>query len=439
MHYKLLKDKPYHRQDTLVSCGAACAQMTLDSLKGGTLYRQNYLAQAILENNTSDLAAPWGAAPDALRRVLERHQPAALETNMFQLIESNTECSVSRRIVWSIFKYDMPSIALVLQMRHWVVVYGYQITGVPKGPDDTNYEINGFFIHDPGPLYPTDPIEHEEGDVCGTVEGTGIMSMHVTYKTWQRIYMRGVPCDARSQWAGKHLAISYLDQPYEVEESLCTWEEPVGLQSSADSGSGQQPPVDSKALNEAVTRGASNGLVRYGLDKVSPWKGRLDDTGPKLEPGTPILFRYGPESDHPTLDAQDPIRHPYYLVPMEAHQGEPRVRRPMLVIVDINGEYSESFAMPNSQANTLSVASWQDLRKRAKTDNARQLDPLRKIIDNIDEKEEPDCQWMASCECLSRFVPVYVIPRGKGHYHIRADGFVLQRMHGRDGHDVWGL
>src|ERR1035438_10747361 len=65
---------PYHQQDTDYYCGAACAQMVLDSLGAGLL-DQNVLYNDNHSHSTTE--AGWYTAPDGLQWTMHNLEPPA--------------------------------------------------------------------------------------------------------------------------------------------------------------------------------------------------------------------------------------------------------------------------------------------------------------------------------------------------------------------------
>ncbi|HET9850926.1 MAG TPA: hypothetical protein VFP56_00305 [Candidatus Limnocylindrales bacterium] len=64
---------PYHQQDTDVYCGAACAQMVLDSIGAGIQAQDGIYTDE--RNHTNELAS-WYNPPDGLQWVLNDRRPA---------------------------------------------------------------------------------------------------------------------------------------------------------------------------------------------------------------------------------------------------------------------------------------------------------------------------------------------------------------------------
>jgi hypothetical protein len=436
---------PFHRQDSVVFCGAACAQSVLSSLyPGDSLFEQDKLAGEIGNNSTSDLAVPWYSGPDGLRWALSRYQPSRQEYS-FQVAASATEEKLSRLIVWALYSTGkrVPQIALTYGMRHWLLVYDYDIEGDPKGPDDSSYEIRGFYVRDSSPYvtYPARLTPHEYDDGCGEGQGRGLKFQHISYRTWRTVYMTGVPRDTPSRWAGKFIAVcnisvSDLASAKLNEYSVSTVVRRAVLRSRMTKKAQEDQEVRAK-------EGAVKGIKGYNLLIREPWdKIAAELQTQEIRPGDPVLV-------HPKMPGYEE----YYLVPMErVLQGE---RRPVVVLVNAyTGEYLESAAMPSVQANVVPTLMWEkwrdeiweDMRREAK---AGTLEKDRVAFASIDEYvrrakasgvETPPCQWLPCPHCFSRFLPVFIVGGiESNHLHFRIDGKRLPGMHSHDLHDVWGL
>jgi hypothetical protein len=181
----------YHQQDTSYYCGAACAQMVLDSIGGGlvdqdTLYTSNH------NHNTQ---GGWATDPHGLSYTLNAYGNA--HGKYFAAYTNDTEADGSHQIVHTLRVYDVAPVALVEGCAHWIVVRGASTDVDPaSGP----YSINGFWVNNPWPPTPSPgpPPPHQDGtDGCGT-GGTGgvrgIADEYAAYSSmWQSTYFTG--CD----------------------------------------------------------------------------------------------------------------------------------------------------------------------------------------------------------------------------------------------------
>lgn len=308
---------PYHQQDTNYWCGSACTLMVLHSLgisRAGGFGLDQKRVRAIAHNSAkSDPTYQWVSAPDGLTAALNyftqrsdqplppKHPDAAgsipastptptttmkqavkqagrttysaapLPPPRWELVALDSEEEISRHIVWTLWRYKAPVVALVFGMMHWVVVGGCVTTRPPRSADDTGYSILGFHICDPWPPIPrelarNDHFRHLDqrdpsglsimADGCGsgfegdinsdTLGGRGVALRYVSYNDWctrdhstperrkRTGYMTGVPptlkltnkpgkpeIAVRSRWIGKFIAIC---DPYpiapDIEETL---------------------------------------------------------------------------------------------------------------------------------------------------------------------------------------------------------------------------
>ncbi|MEO5951096.1 MAG: hypothetical protein ABIQ44_01390, partial [Chloroflexia bacterium] len=274
---------PYHQQDTTHWCGSACAMMVLHSLgvsKAGGFALDQKRVRSVAQNSArSDPTYQWVSAPDGLTAALnyfcERsdvtiagHKGAS---RRWELVAADSEEEISRYIVWTLWQYKAPVVALVFGMMHWVVVGGCVTSRPPLSADDTGYDILGFHICDPWPPIPHElarndrfrHIDHRDdngnvvmADGCGSgwdgdlasdsMGGRGVALRYVSYNDWQirdhstpdrrrhSGYMLGVPptltlthkpgkpeIKVRSKWVGKFVAIcDPIDVASEVEQSV---------------------------------------------------------------------------------------------------------------------------------------------------------------------------------------------------------------------------
>ena len=190
---------PYHQQDTDYYCGAACAQMVLDSVGAGLLdqvglYNDNH------SHSTSE--SGWATAPDGLQWTLNNLQGS----KYFCLDALSSEDAISRMIAWTIHHYGVAPVALVYGWAHWIVVRGYTTSDPPSSSLDTSYTISSFDVNNPWPPTPTPapPPPHADPDVCGSGGMRGVADEHISYSAWQSTYMTGVPS---GYWSGKFVAV----------------------------------------------------------------------------------------------------------------------------------------------------------------------------------------------------------------------------------------
>src|SRR5579859_6276361 len=109
----------YHQQDTDYYCGAAVAQMILDSIGAGLL-DQNALYASNHSHNTQ---SGWSTDPDGLHYTLNDLKPASFD-NYFVTYRSDSEIDGSQKIVYTLWHYGVSTGTLVLGCGHWIAVRG---------------------------------------------------------------------------------------------------------------------------------------------------------------------------------------------------------------------------------------------------------------------------------------------------------------------------
>ena len=204
----------YHQQDTDYYCGAANAQMILDSIGAG-LFDQNTLYTECHSHSTSDPPGSWYCGPDGLAWTLNQHRDGHA---LYFLVDAfSTEDAISRKIVWTIHHYQVAPAALVQGGNHWVVVAGYGASKAPAASSDTSYTINEFVINNPWPPTPSPtpaqptPPPHSAGDICGSGGVRGVATEHVSYAGWRTNYM--TPNAFGTTWDGQYVAVCDPEPP----------------------------------------------------------------------------------------------------------------------------------------------------------------------------------------------------------------------------------
>jgi hypothetical protein len=377
---------PYHQQDTAHWCGSACALMVLHYLgvgrAGGFPLDQKRVRMVAQHSARFDPTYQWVSAPDGLTAALnyfcERSDVAVAgkegAERRWELVAADSEEELSRYIVWTLWRYRTPAIALVFGMQHWVVVGGCVTSRPPAGPNDTGYEIIGFHLSDPWPPIPRelarndrfkhmDRRDHTGGfvviDGCGSgwegdpgndaVGGRGVALRFVAYNDWRvrdastperkrhTGYMTGVPptlklatrpgkpeITVRSRWVGKYLAICdpVATRAAVAEEVDVRWEVERWLRALPPSpeGGAEAPRGSQTGGEEAlrlITPGEAILVSRAVLRAYGTWL-RPGGTG---EPGSGAAGAEMFEPEEPVLVEwldEPGAYHPeaaYYLVP----------------------------------------------------------------------------------------------------------------------------
>jgi hypothetical protein len=99
----------YHQQDTDYYCGAACAQMVLETIGAGLLDQVGLYAD---NHSHSTIEPSWYTGPDGLTWTMNDRRPPAFG-NPFVLFTLANEDSISRKIAWTIHHYQVAPVALV--------------------------------------------------------------------------------------------------------------------------------------------------------------------------------------------------------------------------------------------------------------------------------------------------------------------------------------
>jgi hypothetical protein len=183
----------YHQQDTDYYCGAAAAQMVLDSIGSGLL-DQNLL----YASNHSHSAPGWYTSPDGLNYTLNALKPLPPTFDSFFVVDvSNTEPNGSAIIISTLRYFSVAPVTLVYGTGHWVVVRGAK-TDVDPAEAGGAYTIEGFYINNPWPPTPSfydptlaPPPPHSDPDACGSGGNRGSENEYVTYAEWQNTYFTG--------------------------------------------------------------------------------------------------------------------------------------------------------------------------------------------------------------------------------------------------------
>lgn len=184
---------PYHQQDTNYYCGAAVAQMILDSIGSG-LIGQNTL----YSSNHSHSSAGWYTSPDGLNFTLNAFMPPPPAFNSFFIVEAaNSEPDGSANIVRTLRYFGVATGTLVYGCGHWVAVRGAK---TDEDPENGPFTIEGFYINNPWPPTPSfynsslaPPPPHADPDACGNGGNRGVANEWVPYSEWRNTYHTG--CD----------------------------------------------------------------------------------------------------------------------------------------------------------------------------------------------------------------------------------------------------
>ena len=390
MVHKLLS-VDHHQQDTDYYCGAACAQMVLQSIGAGvldqvSLYNDNH-AHSTIESG-------WASGPDGLNWTMNDRKPASFG-NYFVLYSLGSEDLISRKLIWTIHHYQVAPIALVYGWAHWIAIVGYDASANPSNYADTSYSINAFDVNNPWPPTPSPgpPPPHSTADVCGSGGMRGVANENISYATWQSTYMTGVP---GGHWSGQFVAVCDPEPP-PVEH-------------------GQRAPTRERREggellgSDAAIEFALRGIKEYGLREQKPWAAALRGT----TPGKPVI-----------VERLDRPGNYYYIVPMGPDE---RTISAAVSVDAIHGDYQQAVALPEAGPNFLASLGRTPRsiigRALELPDEAGHL-RLRKGM----YCEYPVLVWRPCRESLSPFYPFRMITVGDHRVYIRSDGEVFTHLH----------
>jgi hypothetical protein len=385
-------DVQYHQQDTNYYCGAASAQMVLAQIGAGLLDQDDLYN----DNHSHSVIEPgWATGPDGLQWTLVNRKPATF-ANTFCLFALNSEELISRKIVWTIFHYEVAPVALIFGWAHWIVIRGYDISADPTSSTDNTYSINGFDVNNPWPPTPAPapPPPHTLGDICGSGGDHGIANEHIAYATWQSDYMTGVP---GGYWVGKFIAVCDPEPPAQFQGKSVT----------------KKRLFDGKVLinKKQAIESAQSGIKLHGLNERKWFKNSLS----KSSPGEPVLVQ--------RLDRLDDY---YYIVPFDVSNKNSNT----LVSIDAKyGDYKQSVVLPEPKPHLISAYD----KKIVMKDVISNRFTLDKQIGRLIVRPEAYCLyptlvWKPCRESLSPFWPFHMYTIGSHHIYVRIDGAIFTHL-----------
>jgi hypothetical protein len=388
----------YHQQEEASYCGAACAQMVLQSL--GIGLNDVDVAQDALfnRNNGSQIdTVDWGMAPGELGWTLRSLSPA--RRLQFNYVAASNEEFITRLIIWTLFKGRAAPLAACYAGGHWVVVVDYKVSKQPEGPSDTSYTIEEILVKDPAPplIFDQDPPPHHNTDGCGTgsESARGHILHHVHYDEWQRCYMTAVD---KGKLKGHFVAVCEMDPtenlPPQVSpaslQDLQLIAQPVpDIQGAQDmayvrgkpQGDPPAPEYDrcveperpsTKLIYTLLTHEEAQQKVREQLGEFElltkdPWNYLLDGA----EPGLPVK-----------VERLDHAGEVYYILPMVRPAGD---GAPVAVIIDAHtGKYKQAAAVPERNMTALSAALYDPTASFAWAPSVESFSPFYPFVRSTD-------------------------------------------------------
>lgn len=413
MAYQKNLQVPYHQQDTGYYCGAASAQVVLNSTGVGgplegqaTLYADNHSHSR--DESTLTPKVYWATAPDGLTWTLNDRRPAGF-TNPFVEFALSSEDQVSRKIAWTIEHYDVAPCALVYGVQHWIVVTGMTLSAAPATSDDTSYTITNFRVNNPWPPVPSSaywpnpaqppPPPHGGADGCGSGGTLGIADELVSHTSWKANYMSGNygAYPATGHWYGKYTAVCDPDPPPMrqgpslARERRFDGDRIIGAEETH------------RLFAETLEQGT------FALDK------RWETAFHGAEPGEPIVVQ--------RLDRRNEF---YTILPVASGDGAQAA-----VAFDARfGDFQQAAIFPEPDRN---------LSRPITADRALALAVERPLeLDRYDGyrhlREEtaavlPVFVWKPCRESLSPFWPFRMVTSAAGTVYVRADGETFATLH----------
>jgi hypothetical protein len=386
-----------HQQDTDYYCGAACAQMVLETIGTGILDQDDLYADNH-SHSTIDAGVNWATGPDGLQWTMNDRRPPTFG-NSFVLFALSDEEAISRKICWTIRHYQVAPIALVYGWAHWIVIRGYSTSAHPTSSSDNSYAINAFDVNNPWPPTPSfytpasaPPPPHAGADGCGTGGDRGVANEHITYATWQSTYMTGVP---GGYWNGKFVAVC---DP-----------EPPALPGGPRRPSARRRRGNTLLESDVAAELAVAGLRDYGLYERKDW-------GPALRrarAGRSLLVQ--------RLDRPDSY---YRLVPFRAKN-----RTVAVASVDGRwGDYLQAVLLPKVGGDLFRIGPDDALKLVIGRRFDLGQDRGRLVVRKQALCMYPHLVWQPCRESLSPYYPFYMFTVGSHRLYVRVDGAVFASL-----------
>jgi hypothetical protein len=384
-----------HQQDTDYYCGAACAQMVLETIVAGILDQDDLYAD---NHSHSTIESGWASGPDGLQWTMNDRRPPTF-SNYFALFALDTEEAISRKICWTIHHYQVAPIALVYGWAHWIAIRGYSTSAHPASSADNTYTIEAFDVNNPWPPTPSfdDPTKappppHSAGDGCGAGGDRGVANEHITYGTWQSTYMTGVP---GGYWNGKFVAVCDPEPP-------------------AERGGPRVQQPRRRRGNDLITSAAAAeaavaGFKRFGLAERKDWAALLA----KAKPAEAV-----------TVQRLDRPHEFYSIVPF-------RIARGTAAVAAVNarwGDYQQAALLPKLRGDLYGLNREAALKlvvgKRIDLGN----DLGRFLVRSGAVCLYPYLVWRPCRESLSPYYPFHMLTIGRHRLYVRIDGEIFTSL-----------
>lgn len=415
MSYQKNLQVPYHQQDTDFYCGAACAQMVLDSIGAGLLgqdglYTDNH-NNTNWDQNLFDAFGnkiEWATPPDGLEWTLDDREPGGYYFVEYAL---NSEDAISRKIAWTIEHYSVAPCALVMGAAHWIVVRGMDLSKAPTSSNDTSYTINNFRVNNPWPPVPSwdmitgtrdmtlvPPPPHSGTDNCGTGGNRGVADEVITYTQWKNTYMTGANYHPQGHWQGLFVAVCDPDPPATRR----------GLSVA------RVRPFNGKRLirRDQVLHLAMGMIKEQRLPQDKLWRKSLRG----VRPADPVMVQ--------RLDRLDDY---YYFVPLVSAK---RAATAALVFDARFGDFQQAISFPKPERSIVSLPTSkavlrQVVGKTFKMERYQGYLHLRREATMVLEQ----WVWKPCLESLSPLWPFKMVVSGGNTIYVRIDGKVFTTLH----------
>lgn len=417
MAYQKNLQVDYHQQDEGFYCGAACAQMVLNSIGAGLLgqvglYADNHNHSRDESHLTDAFGNPivWATAPDGLDWTLDDREPGGF---IFVQYTLSSEDAISRKICWTIEHYEVAPCALVMGAMHWIVVRGMNVSKAPTSSTDTGYTINSFRINDPWPPVPSSnywaqpgqpppppppPPPHNVGDGCGTRGNRGIADQFITYNQWKNNFMTGADYHAQGHWQNKFVAVCDPDPP-------AMYRGPSIPRIRRFDGT--------RLINrDEVFQLAMETIKKRELPEDKPWVQSLKD----VRPANAVLVQ--------RLDRIDEY---YYFVPLVSRR---RAATAALIFDARFGDFQQAISFPKPERSIINVPTNRAILKKV-VDKSFMLEKYRGYLPVRKEAATVLSTWVwkPCLESLSPFWPFKMVVSGAHILYVRIDGQVFTTLH----------
>jgi hypothetical protein len=386
----------YHQQDTDYYCGGAVAQMILDSIGAGLL-NQDVLYNS---NHSHNTVPGWYTDPDGLNYTLNYYKPdPPTFNNYFVVYAMDSELEGSKKIVYTLWHYGVPTGTLVFGCAHWIVVRGASTTVEPT--TTSFFSINGFWINNPWPPSPSwynpaaaPPPPHSSGDGCGTGVDRGVANEYVVYNnSWKDVYFTG--CDVWSVGHSQYISVCDPSHP-KLGELVLKREKPLST-------------GDRLVTAEDASRFAVIGSQEHDLRQDEIFAQALEGTKP-LEP---ILVQ--------RLDLVDTF---YYLVPMVRNNE-------VTAFLSVDGLYGNfrGGLVLSKPTSTPFVPRSEIVEKilKAPIDLGDKLGRI--VLRDGAFCFYPIMLWKPCYESRSPYYPFYMITVGGRNIYVGYDGKIYPTLH----------